>query len=451
MISPKLLVLLQSFSKYEMRAFHKFIQSPFHNENSDLIKLFEIIDKEFQHIGWDKNPNSNLKKDIVWKEIKGDRKYQDEQMRRMCSDLTKTIYSFIAISNFQKKPLSGVNHLLPKISNPKLQKHFSSIIRHVNNSLKKSEIRNSDYYLENLQIEHEKFKFLENSKSKIDSFINLESSDFYLDCYYINKKLKNFCDALAYGNVSAIKPEIQLFPEFLNFIKTKRFIQEPNIEIYHTTALMLLNPKDESLFQLLKNLLNKNGNIFPQPELKSLYIYLINYCIDTKINNGQTEYFRELFEIFKIVIEEEVFFNPKGILAPQDYKNIITVGLHVKEFEWTENFIQQYTNRLPKESQDNDLNYNLAKVYFHQEQYEKVIEQLREVEYKNLTYALGGKLMLLKTYYELDEMNPLSSLLELASLAPYDKKGIQKLKEQINNCKALAAKSWLLEKVAEME
>ena len=84
-----------------------------------------------------------------------------------------------------------------------------------------------------------------------------------------------------------------------------------------------------------------------------------------------------------------------------------------------------------------------------------MIEQLREVEYKNLTYSLGGKLMLLKTYYELEELNPLSSLLDsysiylrrnklisrelkqqylnvlrftrkLASIAPYDKKGIQR-------------------------
>ena len=88
--------------------------------------------------------------------------------------------------------------------------------------------------------------------------------------------------------------------------------------------------------------------------------------------------------------------------------------------------------------------------------------------------------MLLKTYYELDEWNPLSSLLDsfsiylrrnkqiprekkqqylnvlrftrkLSFLAPYDKKGLQKLKDQINNCKALAAKKWLLEKVEEME
>ena len=126
------------------------------------------------------------------------------------------------------------------------------------------------------------------------------------------------------------------------------------------------------------------------------------------------------------------------------------------------------------------MSYNLAKVYFHKEDYQKVIEQLREVEYKNLSYTMGGRLMLLKTYYELNELDALESLLDsygiylrrnklisrevkqqlmngirftrkLASLAPYDKPGIQKLKTQINNCKALAAKKWLLEKVEMLE
>ena len=88
--------------------------------------------------------------------------------------------------------------------------------------------------------------------------------------------------------------------------------------------------------------------------------------------------------------------------------------------------------------------------------------------------------MLLKTYFELKEQRPMDSLIDsfriylrrnklisknvrqqymnslrftkkLANVAPYDKKGLQKVKEQIENCKALAAKKWLLEKVAEME
>ncbi len=479
MISPKLLMLLQNFPKSEIKSFRKFIQSPFHNENDDLIILFEIIEKQIKKDNQALKENTNLTKEIVWKKIKGNSPYHDEQMRRMSSDLIKKIYSFLSYQQYQKNQLNELITLLPLINTPQMDKHFSGILRQIELIQKKCLIQNADSHLENYKIENNKFTKLEIQGKKLKTFENLENLDFHLDCFYICKKLKNYCDVLAYSNFQSVKPNIRLFPDFLNYLSTSEYLQEPSIKAYFLIAHMLLSPKDESIFQNLKIHLDDNYVIFPQPELKSLYIYLINYCIDTKINNGQSEYFKALFEIFKIVIEKEIMFND-GLLAPQDYKNIISVGLHIKEFDWVENFIQNYTNRLPKESQDNDLSYNLAKVYFHKKDYENVIEQLRSVEYKNLAYTMGGRLMLLKTYYELKELDALESLLDsysiylrrnklisrevkqqlmngirftrkLSSLAPYDKKGIQKLKDQINNCKALAAKKWLLEKVGEME
>ena len=105
---------------------------------------------------------------------------------------------------------------------------------------------------------------------------------------------------------------------------------------------MLLHPENETFFQNTKKVLEKNYQSFTIQELNTIYIYLKNYCIDTKINNGKSEYFQELFDIFKTLLEKEINF-VDGMLDPRDYKNIITVGLHIKEFDWTENFIQNYT------------------------------------------------------------------------------------------------------------
>ena len=121
----------------------------------------------------------------------------------------------------------------------------------------------------------------------------------------------------------------------------------------------------------------------------------------------------------------------------------------------------------------------MAKVYFYQNQYNDVIELLREVEYKSHVYALGGKLLLLKTYYELKEYSPLDSLTDsfriyirrnkiiskevkqqylnllrfvkkLSSTIAGDKKAVEKIRTQIAKCKALAGKKWILEKVEEL-
>ena len=209
------------------------------------------------------------------------------------------------------------------------------------------------------------------------------------------------------------------------------------------------------------------------------YTHLKNYCI-VKINKGEASSFLpQLFDIFKTLLKEKIILKDNHI-SSQTYKNITTVGLQLQEYDWVENFIQNYTNYLPKAHRENALNYNLAKVYFFQKKYYQVIEQLREVEYKNLVYALGGKLMLLKTYYELEEQSALDSLIDsfriylrrnkqiardvkqqymnmlrftkkLVSIPPYNRAAAAKLEVQIEGCKAMTAKQWLLEKVGEIK
>ena len=134
---------------------------------------------------------------------------------------------------------------------------------------------------------------------------------------------------------------------------------------------------------------------------------------------------------------------------------------------------------MPAPNQENALTYNLAKVYFAQKKYVKVIEQLREVAYSTHIYALGGKQILLKTYYETDEFLPLDSLIHsfraylrrnrviskdvreqylnflrflkrLSYIDPYKKDKLEKIRSDIQECSAVAQKSWLLEKVSEV-
>ncbi len=319
----------------------------------------------------------------------------------------------------------------------------------------------------------------EHVSPKTAGFDFIEKADYHLDCYYLTRKLEHFCDALGYQNMVAGTAKIHLYPGFMEHVKTSGYLEEPSVKAWFLVANMMLNREDEHFFQQLKTMLREEGGFFQKKELQTLFIHLMNYCIDTKINTGRSEYYAELFAIYRIALDREIIFDGNE-LNPHHYKNIVTLSLHVKDFEWGEFFIQNYTQRLPKDAQENALNYNLAHIYFHQGHYEKVIEQLREVEYQTLVYALGSKLLLLRTYYELQEYQALDSLIDsfriylrrnklisrevrqqylnvlrftkkLSSVKPYDGKSIEKIRVQIEDCKMLAAKSWLLEKAGELK
>ena len=171
----------------------------------------------------------------------------------------------------------------------------------------------------------------------------------------------------------------------------------------------------------------------------------------------------------------------EGELSPWYFKNIVVVALRLGRYDWTENFIKDYSHKLPESFRSNAITYNLAQVYFHQKQHGKVIEQLRNVEYEDVAYNLGSKAMLISTYYETDEVEPLYSLLEsfraylnrhkhdipqnrrqnyinlirftkkLLRILPGDNKSIDKLKTEISATKNITGASWLKEKIAELE
>lgn len=476
MLSDKLLSLLKSFSKHDLNRFEKYLNSPFFNENKEQILLFNIINQALRHPEMD---IKQLKKEKVWQQLFRNRPYNDILFRRICSDHTQLALQYLALKAYKKQALNTEHHMLMATNTPKLDKHYKGILRKVRSRQTALTSRDVDFHYNSFRIEHNCHKNLEFLGKKRSDFSNFEKSDYHLDCFYIIQKLKNYCDLIGYKNFIQIDVDITLLPSFLEYVKNSKFIEEATINAYFLVSEMLLDPEEEQFYHELKGLLIERVDEFSGDDLKLIYIHLRNYCIDTKINTGRSDYFRELFELYKSQVKLGLVLED-NILSPQTYKNIITVALHIKEFEWVKDFIEKYTDILPPENQDNDRNYNLAKVYFHQEQYEKVIEQLREVEYKNVIYSLGGKLMLLKTYFELQEFLALDSLVDsfriylrrsskipkevkqqymnvlrftkrLSGVQPRDQSTLAKIKDQVIHCKALASKRWLLEKIGELE
>lgn len=485
MISQKLIDLLRTFSKSDLQHFHKYLSSPIFNENEKLQQLFAEVRNCVQYQGVVKDQQFGKK--YVWKQLYGKKPFNDAQLRRLSSELTAQAYHFLAIDRFQSLPGEATNLLLPVLVDKKLSKHFHGLVRRTRRTLDNAKFRDANHHFQQYRLARANHYHAERGATKVETLEHLEAADRQLDAFYASQKLRNYCDALHYQlNAPAYKKKasrpqakLSLPPSFLEYISGQGLLEEPAVKAYFLVSEMLTNPEEEDHFRRLKSFLEENAALFPRAEQYNLYIFLTNYCTDTKINFGRQDYIGELFEIFKSMLRNELILD-NGVLDPQYYKNIITVGLFVKAFDWVEQFIQQYTGKLPVDNQENALNYNLANLYFHQKQYEKVIEQLREVEYKDAVYALGGKLILLKTYYELDEYLVLDSLIEsfriylrrnrvisrevrqqylnelrfvkqLSRVMPGDHKAVRKIRRQVTECKALADRKWILEKIEEVE
>lgn len=472
MYAKKLTQLLKQFSKQELSRFHTYISSPFFNENEYLVKLFQLVRLHIQ------NDQCHLAKEVVWEKIFKNTPYDDLAFRRLKSELLSHAYDFLAYKKFKAEDTRSELALMSQLAQFKLKTHYNGVLRQLVKKNKERVTKDEHYFYHQFLLEKNQHHYLESQNEKKRAFNNLEQADYFLDCYYTLSKLRHFCDALGYKKFHSQAPKVNILPNFLAHLETSEFIKEPTVAAYVMVARMLLKPDQELIFHTLKAFLIDQKQYFAREDLKTCYIHLSNYCIDTKINAGRTEFYYELFEIFKIIIEEGIVFE-NGILPEAFYKNIIAIGLHVKEFEWVEQFISHYTQRLPKANQENARTYNLANVYFHQGKYDKVIGLLREVEYQDSVYARGSKQLLLKTYYELEEQDALDSLIDsfriylrrnktisrqvkqqymndlrftkkLANAIPGEHVQLDKIKQQIVDCKAVASKRWLLAKLEEL-
>ncbi|MCO6479781.1 MAG: hypothetical protein J5I94_24300 [Phaeodactylibacter sp.] len=479
MLSPKLLSLLETFDKYARNRFRKFLSSPYYNENEDIICLFDAVDVFLREKGISAGSESKqLKKEVVWKKLYGKAPYRDARLRRLCSELLHLGYDFIYAEACRAGEARAKTTLLHHFKRPAMEKHFRGIAR----QLMATREGQGGYGTEDFYMAHRSelafHQQLEGRDDKPEDFSHLERADTELDRFYFAQKLKHLADALGYRSFLAKTPRIVLPEGFLSHLEQGGLLDTPLLRAYFLVVRMLEEPEEEKYFFQLKSLFFSQLGALAAEERHPLYIHLNNYCIQCKINAGHSAYFHELFDLYKRGLETGLLLR-EGVLPAQDYKNIITVGLHVEAFAWVEGFIQQYTSHLPEAGQENALAYNLAKVYFHQKAYEKVIGQLREVEYQSLSYALGSKMMLLRTYYELGEFLALDSLAEsfriylrrkreisrevrqqymnvlrfvrkLSRLDPRDNAAIRRVEKEVEHCDALAAKKWVLEKVREL-
>ena len=180
------------------------------------------------------------------------------------------------------------------------------------------------------------------------------------------------------------------------------------------------------------------------------------------------------------MLEKGLLYSEEGELTPFRFGNIVINALRLGELNWVENFIKKYKNKVPVEQRDNVVSFNSASLYFYQKKYDRVIRTLAMVEYEDILMNLVAKSMLLATYYEIDETEPLYSLLEsfrtfinrhksiptqrrqsylnlikytkkLLKILPRQKKELTKIKEEVSKTNLLASKTWLLEKIAELE
>jgi hypothetical protein len=401
MKDTKIYDFLSQFSATELNRFHRYLESPYHNRNQWCKSLFSLLESHIRS-----EDESDLDKQLVFHKIFETEIYDDKRFRKLCSDLLDLGESYLALEIYQANPLHQANYLLQAVHQRQLEKMYNSATNSVKNLSAKQFQRPASYYYYQYEIEKNLYKLqnLEVKRASKNSIqlINLTEIVNNLDYFYISEKLKYYCSLLSWNKIVSLDHKILFIDEIIQIAEKEEFKHIPPIAIYLKIYYTYIEFENEEHYFDLKKLITNYLDIFPIDEAKDIMDSAINYTIQ-KHNRGKLEYLQESLDLYRAALDKEAIY-VNGELTPWTFKNIITIALRLREFEWTEKFIHEYNFKINKKYRQNAINYNTANLNYFKREYTKVLPLLQKVEYDEEYYNLSSKVLLLATYYELKEM-----------------------------------------------
>lgn len=469
MLKSRLILVLRTFTKKELRELKKWVQSPFHNQREDVIKIYDYLNESNNLF------NDNLlDKAFVFPQIYPDEKFDDSKMRQVMHFLFKEVENYLLYSEQKNRDIENKIQLVKIYRKRKLSKLLDKEISKTKNLIATTNVKNELHYHNNYLLEEEHYNFL--SESQRTSDLNLQNVSYALNLSFIISKLRQSCLKLAHQSVYKIDYQNVLLNEVIEYIEQNDFLNSNVISIYYYLYQILIDIKSDDNFFYLKKLIFSSFSSFTRTEMRAIFLLAINFCIK-KRNSGIKEFTQEAFDLYEKGFSEKIFIENEEINS-HTFRNAISIGLVLGKFDWVENFINVYGVFLEDKKKDVNIKYNQARLYFSMRNYTKAMDLVRQYEFKDILLNLSAKTMLLKMYYELSEYKALESLLEsmrayvqrkkvigyhkevykniirytkkLLKVNPYSKAQKEKLKAEIETAKPLTEKAWLLKQLGEL-
>lgn len=482
MKNSKLITGLSSLSREEIRRFRDYIASPYCNAHPRLLPLFDEI-QQFAPRYTDKN----LNKTYLCEQLYSGKDFSPQKVLDECSLLYRLLKEFFRDQRIRSRELEGEIYALQALSEKKLDNHYQSEYRRLEKKLiSQPYLDETFHWHQYLLAETQNVHFGKKQIRTLDESLGQKLT--FLDQHYLAIKLRDSCEALNRQQILNTQFPMELMPEIIAQLSHDNhpYRKVPIIEVYFRIYQALAQPENPYLYEKMVETLEESRVFFSRQEARGMYKYAQNYCI-RKINQGDALYEERLFQLYQQLLQNQLILL-EGKLAHTDYKNIITLGLKLKAFDWVRTFIENYAAILMEPHSKNALNYGRAAYYAETGETKEAIRLLNQIDYSDIYYQISARLLLVHIYYgngDTDSLfyqiasfkqflnrnkeieiskrkNHLQFLRFARKLARLKEKRqytapeklrlpMQEVRDQLQQTESIVQRSWLMEKLGEIE
>lgn len=401
--------------------------------------------------------------------------YDDLRMRHIATNVLQQVETALAYYYAQRDDVLWLPlQTLRLYSRKQLAKHYNGAIENIKRHLSENEYRHADYFLQKYRYFNLQEQFNNNRTDPAKQIALVEASNS-LDVFYIAAKLRMMAALGTLQQVHTTDRRVALADMILLAVaQNPDYRQYTAIAAYYYCINMQQSSGTDSdtWFEQLTELLLRPQLDLPFDEAQEIYFFGLNYCA-VQINKGRDAYLQQIFALYQTGLPKQWLLDDGTTLSVFNYKNITTVALRLQQYDFVHRFLHENKALLPAAQRESAFTYNIANYHFYRREYDQVLPLLQQVSHDEIFYTLDARLLLLKTYYELDETEALLSLVDstrqllqrtkqlnrerqktyrnflkfvrkLSNLPPKATQKMIALRQQIAQTTHLADKKWLL-------
>ncbi|WP_020536949.1 hypothetical protein [Lewinella cohaerens] len=400
MEQSKLVALFRVLTKAQLQRFSERLPGMLVNKNTEILALFLYLSPLAPRFKGDQ-----LKKGIVAKSLG----ISIKNLAYRSSDLLRALEQCIVIDQVLNDTPRRELILLQYYQQEKLDKHYLATARRIKKHLDNVPYQDADYWQYLSELKESEFRAITNYERI--HYPELQAAADALDHAYLAKKLPYLLEMTSAGLVLDIPYERRLAEDVKTWSEQLPYQRAVIIKLYSAILKMVAFATEEAYFREARALLKAHESATPPALLKNFYTYLLNHCTQQIRLQNDPLYYEFYLDLNTHLIEKGMLLE-HGFLPPWRYSNLVTVGLRTGRISWASDFLEKYRAYLPTAAQENIYHYNLAHTKYYEGDYETAQLLLNQLELSDLLLAIAAKNLLVKIYWENEEIEQLLHFLE---------------------------------------
>ncbi|MEO1257558.1 MAG: hypothetical protein AAFZ15_02140 [Bacteroidota bacterium] len=385
--------LLKTLAPAEFKQFSKFIRSPYFNTNPYLIKYYDLLKKYYPAFD-----SPKLEKQVIFKKLYPDQKFNDTLMRKVNSLMKKHIETFLALQNLERRSFLKKYLLADEYGQRNDYGTFEKKINQLLEEVEKNNHKDNHYFLKKFWL-HKAIHSRPETFKNTNQTIHIKELDKNLNYYFAATKLKFGSELLNREKILSEDNKVLFLNDITSQLEKGWGLEHPLLEIYYLTIKLLRSREKDKLFTQLKNKFLKHINFITASDQQAILLILINYTMSVYYE-GKGHILREQLDLYKNGLAQNLLVKKERI-TDQSFLNIVTNAAILKEFSWLEQFIKKYNQFLENKNKADILQLCEAYKNFHQKKYITVNKILQTFLTNDSNLTLRSRFLLIMNQCEL--------------------------------------------------